>query len=179
MKYNLSLILFLIFTLLANVVALFPVAQCEDQALTSSCHDNHLNDALDEIPNDYTPLRIPICDGSWIILGPSITCAKFENSTWSENLIGCKLAQTFLTDENWSNGYSEATYIFEDWIDFDWNDVIMNLRASTSYGVFANLGISSRKALWKNPVSLEVTANGTWIKIVWNSTDYPSMQTKT
>jgi len=35
--------------------------------------------------------------------------------------------------------------------------------------------LAFREASWKNPFSLEITAEGTWIKIKWNSTDYPNM----
>jgi len=170
-------LLLLVITMLS-----FPTAFCEEQTYQlqdNSYHDDHLNDATDDFPNDYTPLTIPIADGKQITVAPAITCTALENGTWHPHHHLCKLAQTLLVDDDWTDGNANYTYIFEDWTDYDWNDIIVNLYASISYGFFSDLSLVFREAAWKNPFSLEITAEGTWIKIEWNSTDYPNMNSLT
>ncbi len=165
----------LLLLLLTVVISWFTVVFAENQVyqVGGSHHDDHLNDETDDIPNDYTPFIIPIDSGKRIIIAPIITCTIWENDTWNPFFHPCKMAQTFLVDTDWNDGNANYTYIFEDWIDFDWNDIVVNFYASMSYGVFSDLFLAFREAGWKNPFSLEITTEDTWIKIEWNSTDYP------
>ncbi len=176
MKSYYSVSLFLL--LLIIISSSFPFAFCEESAYQvqeNSHHDDHLNDPSDDYPNDYAPLIIPIESGKQITVAPVITCTSFENETWYPHHYPCKMAQTILFDNDWNDGDANRTYIFEDWVDYDWNDVIVNLYASVSDGIFSDMLLAFREAAWKNPFSLEITAEGTWIEIRWNSTDYPNI----
>jgi len=156
----------------------FPFAFCEEstyQVQDNSHHDDHLNDPSDAFPNDYTPFIIPVESGKQITVAPVMTCTSFENDTWYPHHHPCKMAQTILVDDDWNDGNANYTYIFEDWDDYDWNDIILNLYASATEGVFSDMFLAFREAAWKNPFSLEITAEGTWIEIRWNSTDYPDI----
>lgn len=155
-----------------------PIAFCEEPAFqiqASSYHSDHLNDASDEFPNDYESFVIPIENSKYISVSPLITCTSLENDTWQPQYHPCKLAQTILVDDDWSDKNASFTYIFEDWTDFDWNDVIVDLHASKLNGICSYLYLSFREAAWKNPFSLEITAEGTWIELKWSSTDYPNI----
>ncbi|MDH5495181.1 MAG: PKD domain-containing protein [Candidatus Bathyarchaeota archaeon] len=155
---------------------------CEEsayQAQDNSHHDDHLNDPSDGFPNDYTPLIIPIESGKRITVAPITTCTLLENATWNPYYHPCKMAQTILVDNDWNDGDANYTYIFEDWTDYDWNDIIVNLYASISDGILSDMFLAFREASWKNPFSLEITAEGTWINIKWNSTDYPNIHSLT
>lgn len=159
-----------------------PFAFCEESAYQvqyNTHHDDHLNDPSDDFPNDYTPFTIPIKRGNQITVAPVITCTSFENGTWHSHHYPCKMAQTILVDNDWNDGNANHTYIFEDWVDYDWNDIIVNLYASVFDGIFSDLFLAFREAAWENPFSLEITVEGTWIEIKWNSTDYPEMHSLT
>ena len=161
----------LLLILLMISASSFLIVYSED----GSHHDDHLNDESDDFPNDYMPFVIPVESGKQITVAPVTTCTVLENDTWNPHHHPCKMAQTFLVDNDWSDGNANYTYIFEDWTDYDWNDIVVNFYASTSDGIFSDLFLAFREAGWKNPFSLEITAGGTWIKIEWNSTDYPNM----
>lgn len=179
MKSYLWFSLFLL--LLIVVTSSFSIVFCKAdyQAQDNMGHDDHLNDESDDFANDYMPFVIPIENGKQIIVAPVITCTFFENDTWYPHHHPCKMAQTILVDNDWSDGNANYTYIFEDWIDYDWNDIVVNLYASISDGVFSDLFLAFREADWKNPFSLEITAEGTWIKAEWNSTEYPDTHSLT
>ena len=164
--------------LLLLMVVLLPSPAVFGQAGVqgNSYHIDHLNDDSDVFPNDYKPFTIPIDARRQITVAPVISCTFDENGTWHPHYHPCKLAQTLLTDDNWSDGNANYTYIFEDWVDYDWNDIIVTLYASTTLGVFSNMFLSFREAAWKNPFGVEITAQGTWIEIEWNSTDYTGVQ---
>ncbi len=173
---------YLFFLLLLIISSSFSVAFSEEQvnqAQNNSHHDDHLNDGSDSFPNDYTPFIIPIDSSKWITVEPVITDTLFENDTWYPYYHPCKLAQTVLVDNDWSDGNANYTYLFEDWTDYDWNDIMVNLYASISDGILSDLFLTFREAAWKNPFSLEITATGTWIKIEWNSTDHLDMHSLT
>jgi len=86
------------------------------------------------------------------------------------------MAKTFPQDDDWSDNDANYTYIFEDWIDFDWNDIVVNVHASTTDGILSDLALAFREAAWMNPLSLEITAIGTWIRIQWNTTECEEVQ---
>ncbi len=168
-----------LFLLLLAVMQSFPFAFGEvrsSQLQGYSFHDDHLNDESDEFPNDYTPLVMPIGSGRQITVAPVITCTMNESDIWKPHYHPCKLAQTIVVDNDWSDGNVNYTYLFEDWTDYDWNDIIVNLYASTSDGVFSDIFLAFREAAWKNPFSLQITVQGVWVEIQWNSTDYPNIQ---
>jgi len=146
------------------------------QIFDGSCHDDHLNDATDTIPNNYAPFIIPLINSRQITISPVITCTCCENDTWVPNYHPCKMAQTVFVDYDWSDGDANYTYTFEDWIDYDWNDIVVNLYASNYNGISSELLLSFREAGWKNPLSIEITPEDTWTLIIWNSTDYPQEQ---
>ncbi len=174
MKSYWFLLLFLL--LLSTVAPNFPRASCEELYQAISCHDDHLNDASDAFPNDYLPfvIPLPISGNERITIAPIITCTCYDNGTWIPNYHPCKSAQTILVDNNWHDGNANYTYIFEDWIDYDWNDIVVNLYGSISYGIFSDLFLAFREAAWKNPFGLQISVEGMHIKIDWNSTDFPS-----
>ncbi|UCH30993.1 MAG: PKD domain-containing protein [Candidatus Bathyarchaeota archaeon] len=154
-----------------------PIAECKGLTFQNgdSHHDDHLNDESDEIDNDYSPFIIPVGSEKSIIIAPIIACTSYRNETWHSYYYPCKMAQTFFIDNDWHDGKANYTYIFEDWIDYDWNDIIVNVFVSVSGEIFAELLLDFREADWCNPFSLEITPQQTWIKIEWNSTDYPEM----
>ncbi|MCW3982002.1 MAG: hypothetical protein NWE81_02670, partial [Candidatus Bathyarchaeota archaeon] len=131
-------------------------------------HEDHLNDESDSYPHDYTPLEIPFGTDMKIVVAPTITCTSNRNNTWHSHYNACKMAKTFRQDDDWSDRDGNYTYIFEDWIDFDWNDIVVNIHASTIDGIFSDLAVTFREAAWRNPLCLEITAIGTWIRIEWN-----------
>ncbi|UCE95382.1 MAG: PKD domain-containing protein [Candidatus Bathyarchaeota archaeon] len=170
---------YLFFQLLIIVFAEISVVSCVESTFkiqAESCHFDHLNDEPDSIPNDYLPFIIPIEIGKRITIAPVITCTYLENDTWNPHYYPCKMAQTFPVDDNWEDADANYTYIFEDWTDYDWNDIVIDVYASILNGIRADLLLTSREAGWKNPFSLQITAEGTWIKIEWNSTDKPDQQ---
>jgi hypothetical protein len=175
MKHCWVVSLFLL--LLIIEVANSPIRKYEALAFqdSDSYHDDHLNDELDEIPNDYSPFIIPVGSEKSIVVAPTITCTSYDDETWHSHYFPCKMAQTLFVDNDWHDGNANYNYIFEDWIDYDWNDIIVNVYASVSGEIFAELFLNFREADWCNPLSLEITPRWTWIKIEWNSTDYPEM----
>lgn len=172
---------FYLFLLLLTFISVsFPIAFSKARVYQDNSHHNdHLNDASDGFPNDYTPLVIPIENGKWITVAPVITCTIIENGTCYPYYYPCKMAQTILVDDDWSDGSTNYTYIFEDWNDYDWNDIIVNFYTSIFDGISSDMFLAFREAAWKNPFTLEITAEGTWMKIEWNSTDYPDMHSLT
>ncbi len=163
---------FLFLLLLVFLMLNVPRAFGEEQIQSVSFHTDHLNDIFDEFPNDYRSFIIPIADTRQIMVAPFITCTIHENDEWHPNHTPCRMAQTII-NKDWNEGTANYTYTFEDWVDYDWNDVIVNLYASTTYGFSADLFLSFREAAWMNPFGVEITAEETWIIIQWNSTDYP------
>ena len=140
-------------------------------------HTHHINDATDDFPNDYRPMVIP-CDGKNVTVAPVITCTTFEDCVWKPNHHPCKLAQTLLVDDDWSDKDANYTYMFEDWTDYDWNDIVVSLYAVTDNLIInAETCLKSREAAWKNPFGVEITPINMTVEIHWNSTDYPEDHT--
>jgi hypothetical protein len=169
----------LVIVVLAAAVLLLPIGIGEEQSYLipdDPHHTDHLNDDSDDYPNDYTPLIVPVDVGKWITVAPVITCTSLENESWHPCYHPCKMAQTIMVDGDWSDDNATYSYIFEDWIDFDWNDIIVNLQASISQDILSAILLVSREAMWENPLGLEVTAEGTWIVIEWNSTEHSDTQ---
>jgi hypothetical protein len=137
-------------------------------------HDDHINDLTDTFPNDYAPMVIPV-NGKGISIAPVITCTTLENDVFMPNHYPCKSAQTLLVDGDWVDKDANYTYLFEDWTDYDWNDIIVSLYATTIDVIEAEICIEDREAAWKNPFGVEITlANMAFgVQVYWNSTDYP------
>ena len=169
----------LLVLILVVTVMILPLSICEEQSYLvpdNPHHTDHLNDGSDDYPNNYAPLIASVDVGKWITVAPVITCTSLENESWNPCYHPCKMAQTILVDDDWSDDNASYTYVFEDWTDFDWNDITVNLYASISRSVFSEVLLTFRDAAWENPVSLEVTAEGTWIMLEWNSTEYSDTQ---
>jgi len=136
-------------------------------------HTHHINDSTDGFPNDYLPMVIPV-SGKIITIAPAIVCTNFEDGVWKPNHYPCKSAQTLLVDDDWSDKDANYTYIFEDWTDYDWNDIVVSLYAvNNNLTINAETCLKSRDAAWKNPFGVEITPMGMSVEIHWNSTDYP------
>jgi len=137
-------------------------------------HTHHINDATDDFPNDYKALVIPISGGN-VTITPAITCTTFEDDVWKPNHHPCKLAQTLVVDNDWSDKDANYTYRFEDWIDYDWNDIVVNLYAVINYTIELEIRLESREAAWKNPFHIQTKAANLIVElqVYWNSTDYP------
>lgn len=136
-------------------------------------HEDHLNDPTDDFHNDYAPMFIPINDKS-VAIAPVITCTTFEDGIWKPNHNQCKLAKTLLVDDDWGNEDARYTYLFEDWTDYDWNDLVVSLYAITSDIITVEFCIEDREACWKNPFSVEITSETLTVDVHWISTDYPA-----
>jgi len=140
---------------------------------TGEFHTDHINDGTDDFPNDYAPMVIPF-NGKNVTIAPVITCTTFEDGVWRPNYHPCKLAQTLVVDDNWNDKDANYTYIFEDWTDYDWNDIVVSLYAvNNNLIVDTETCLKSREAAWKNPFGVEITPVDTAVDIQWNSTDYP------
>jgi hypothetical protein len=144
---------------------------------TGDYHTYHVNVPTDAFPNDYVPMVMPV-NGKSVKIAPFITCTNFEDDVWKPNYHPCKLAQTLVVDDDWSDGDANYTYIFEDWTDYDWNDITVRLYAvSNSLSMKAETFLESRDAAWKNPFGVEITPLGMTVEIRWNSTDNPENHT--
>jgi len=128
-------------------------------------HDDHLSD-------DYAPMIIPV-NGKDIIIAPIITCTTLENDVFKPFHHPCKSAQTTLVDNDWSDGDANYTYVFEDWTDYDWNDIVVSLSAITNDVITVEIRLVDREAAWKNPFGVEITPEGLAVDVHWNSTDCP------
>ena len=136
-------------------------------------HTDHLNDPTDDFPNDYTPMIIPFYTRN-VIIAPFINCTILENDVFKHYHHPCKSAQTLFVDDDWEDNDANYTYIFEDWTDYDWNDIVVSLRArANSLMINAETCLESREAVWKNPFGVEITPVGMDVELHWNSTDYP------
>ena len=89
-------------------------------------HDDHLNDPTDAFPNDYAPMVIPF-NGKSVTVAPVITCTSLENDVFKPYHHSCKSGQTLFADDEWSDNDANYTYLFEDWTDYDWNDIVVSL----------------------------------------------------
>jgi len=141
-------------------------------------HTHHINDTTDDFPNDYIPMAIPINGGS-VIIAPVIMCTAHEEGVFVAYHYPCKLAQTIVVDGDWSDEDANYTYLFEDWTDYDWNDIVVNLHAITNYMIEAEGYLKSREAAWKNPFGVQITLVNmvVEVQVCWNSTDYPEEHT--
>jgi len=137
------------------------------KAIYASHHIDHLND-------NYVPMVIPV-NGKNLMIAPVINCTILENNVYQPFHYPCKSAQTTLTDNDWSDGDANYTYVFEDWVDYDWNDIVVSLYATVNdtIDICARAHLDSRSAAWKNPFSVEITPVGMNALVYWNSTDYP------
>jgi len=142
-------------------------------AYNGESHDDHLNDPTDDFHNDYAPMVIPVNDKS-VKIAPVITCTTFEDDIWKPNHNQCKSAQTLIVDDNWVNKDASYTYLFEDWTDYDWNDIVVSLYAVTNDIITVEIRIEDREAAWKTPFSVEITSETLTVDVHWNSTDYPA-----
>ena len=134
------------------------------KVIYASHHIDHLHD-------DYVPMVIPVNDTN-ITIAPVITCTVFDDDVWNPFHYPCQLAQTTLIDDDWSNGDANYTYVFEDWVDYDWNDIVVILYAFTNDVITVELRIEDREAAWKNPFAVGITPMGMDVWVHWNSTDY-------
>lgn len=154
-----------IFLILLSSPILLAVTQGGDY------HDDHLNDPTDAFPNDYAPMVIPF-NGKAVTIAPVITCTTLEDDVFKPHHHPCKSAQTLLVDDNWSNKDANYTYLFEDWTDYDWNDIVVSLYATTTDIINVEICLEDREAAWKNPFSVEITPESLTVDVQWNSTDY-------
>jgi len=127
---------------------------------------------IDHYHEDYAPMVIPINDET-LMVEPVITCTIFEDGDWSSFHYPCQLAKTTLTDDDWSNGDADYTYVFEDWTDYDWDDIVVSLYAVVNDVITVELRIEDREAAWKNPFGVIITSVGIDVWVHWSSTDYP------
>jgi PKD repeat protein len=135
-------------------------------------HDDHFNDPTDVFPNDYAPMIIPF-SGKKVTVAPTITCTTLEDDVFKPHHYPCKSAQTLLFDDNWSDKDANYTYLFEDWTDYDWNDIVISLYTATTDIIDVEICLEDREAAWKNPFSVEITPESLTVDVHWNSTDYP------
>lgn len=164
-RFRLAVLCFLIFLTLLSSQILLAVTQGGDY------HDDHLNDPTDAFPNDYAPMVIPF-NGKKVTVAPVITCTTLED-VFKPHHYPCKLAQTLFVDDEWSDKDADYTYMFEDWTDYDWNDIVVSLYASTNDIIDIEIRLEEREAVWKNPFSVEITPESLTVDVHWNSTDYP------
>ena len=164
-RFRLVTLCFLVFSILVSSPTLLAVAQCGDH------HDDHVNDPTDTFPNDYAPMVIPFNDKK-VTVTPSITCAALEDVVFKPYHHPCKLAQTLLVDDEWSDKNASYIYLFEDWTDYDWNDIVVSLYAATNDVIDVEIYLEDREAAWKNPFSVEITPESLTVDVHWNSTDY-------
>ena len=135
-------------------------------------HEDHVNDPTDTFPNDYAPMVIPFNDKK-VTVAPVITCAALEDTVFKPHHHPCKLAQTLLVDDEWSDKNASYIYLFEDWTDYDWNDIVVSLYAATNDVIDVEIYLEDREAAWKNPFSVEIMPESLTVDVHWNSTDYP------
>ena len=157
---------FLIFLILQSSPILLAATQGGDH------HDDHLNDPTDVFPNDYAPMVIPF-NGKKVTVAPVINCTTLEDGIFKPHHYPCKLAKTLLFDDNWSDKDANYTYMFEDWTDYDWNDIVVSLYAATNDIIDVEICLEEREAVWKNPFSVEITPESLTVDVYWSSTDYP------
>ena len=141
-------------------------------------HTHHINDATDDFPNDYMPMIIPL-NGRSVVIAPVITCTALEDDVFIPYHYPCKLAQTLFADDDWSDKDANYTYVFEDWTDYDWNDIVVRLYTETEDIIETEIHLESREAAWKNPFGIEITPVDmvVEVQVYWNSTDYPEEHT--
>ncbi len=166
-RFRSAILCSLIFLLLTTSPILLSLAQ------DGESHGDHLNDPTDDFHDDYTPMVIPVSDKS-VAIAPVITCATFEDGIWKPNHNQCKLAKTLLVDDDWGKEDARYTYLFEDWTDYDWNDIVVSLYAVTNDIITVEICIEDREAAWKNPLSVEITSEALTVDVHWISTDYPA-----
>jgi len=63
--------------------------------------------------------------------------------------------------------------VFEDWTDYDWNDIMVSLYTITNDVITVEIRLVDREAAWKNPFGVEITPEGLTVDVHWNSTDSP------
>ncbi|MCZ2809117.1 MAG: PKD domain-containing protein, partial [Candidatus Bathyarchaeota archaeon] len=136
------------------------------KAVYASHHDDY------HYHEDYAPMVIPINDET-ITMAPVINCTIFEGGVWNSFHYPCHMAQTTLMDDDWSNGDANYTYVFEDWTDYDWNDIVVSLYAITNDMINVEICLEDREATWNNPFGVEITPESLTVDVHWNSTDYP------
>ncbi len=134
-------------------------------------HDDHLNDLSDAFPNNYAPMVIPV-NSKKVTVAPVITCTTLEDDVFKPHHYPCKSAQTLFVDDDWSDKDASYTYLFEDWTDYDWNDIVVSLCAVTNDIIAVEICLEDREAAWKNPFSVEITPEDLAVDVHWNSTDY-------
>ncbi|MFQ5999300.1 MAG: PKD domain-containing protein [Candidatus Bathyarchaeia archaeon] len=159
---------FLIFFILLSPILLSIAPSGEYEPF----HTDHLNDPTDVFPNDYMPMVIPFNEKN-IMIAPLITDTIRENDTFKPFHHPCKSAQTIFVDNDWSDKDANYTYLFEDWTDYDWNDIVVSLYAVTNNVIEVEIRLVDREAGWKNPFDVEITPGGLTVDVHWNSTDYP------
>jgi hypothetical protein len=135
------------------------------KAIYAAHHNEHISDK-------YAPLVIPVNDKK-VTVAPTITCTTEEDDVFQPHYHSCKSAQTLLVDDEWSDKDAKYTYLFEDWTDYDWNDINVSLYAVTNDIIHVEICLEDREADWENPFSVEVTPESLTIDVYWNSTDYP------
>ena len=135
------------------------------KAIYAAHHDDHLSD-------EYAPLVIPV-NGENITVAPIIMCTILEDDVFNPFHYPCKSARTTFVDDDWSDSDANYTYKFEDWTDYDWNDINVSLYAVTNDMIHIEICLEDREATWKNPFSVEVTSESLAVDVHWNSTDYP------
>jgi len=135
------------------------------KAIYTAHHNDHISDK-------YAPLVIPV-NGKKVTVAPTITCTTLEDDGYHPHYHPCKSAQTLLVDDEWSDKDANYTYLFEDWTDYDWNDINVSLHAVTNDIIHVKICLEDREADWKNPFSVEVTPESLTVDVYWNSTDYP------
>jgi PKD repeat protein len=128
-------------------------------------HSDHLND-------EYAPMVIPF-RGKTLTVAPVITCTVLEDGVFKPFHYPCKSARTTFVDNDWSDSDANYMYVFEDWIDYDWNDILVSLHAVTNDIIEVGIRLEDREACWKNPFSVEITPESLIVDVHWNSTDYP------
>ncbi len=135
-------------------------------------HDDHLNDLSDAFPNNYAPMVIPV-NSKKVTVAPVITCTTLEDDVFKPHHYPCKSAQTLFVDDDWSDKDASYTYLFEDWTDYDWNDIVVSLCAVTNDIIAVEICLEDREASWKNSFGVEITPESLTVDVHWNSTDYP------
>jgi len=165
-RFRLATLFSLIFLILLLPPILSGVAQGGDY------HTDHLNDPTDAFPNDYAPMVIPV-NGKGVTVAPEIRCTTLEGGVFKPYHYPCKSAQTLFVDDDWGDKDANYTYLFEDWTDYDWNDINVSLYAVTDDVITVEIHLKDREAAWKNPFSVEITPEDLTVDVHWNSTDYP------
>ncbi len=165
-RSRLAVLCFLAFLILLSSPIPLAVAQGGDH------HDDHLNDPTDAFPIDYAPMVVPF-NGEKVTVEPVINCTTFEDGVFKPYHYPCKSAKTLLVDNEWSDKDASYTYLFEDWTDYDWNDINVSLYAFINDLIEIEILLEDREAAWKNPFSVQITLETLTVDVHWNSTDYP------